>query len=84
MKRLTVRFLPHQHYSGMFSIPDGKVFKAVEFLDSQGTLMGVMIRGSNLVKAGAVLTEPALKEYYFSLGLRECPADVEIIDDSSN
>jgi len=81
MKRLNVKFLENSklHYSGLTHIPSDVVFKAVEYRDINGKLTGVMIRGSNLVKAGAIFTESVGKAYYFSLGLAACLADVEIV-----
>jgi len=83
MKRLRVRFreAAKVHYLGLADIPIDTVFKAVEFLDKQGKIVGVMIRGSNLVRAGIKLYAPPAKEYYFSLGIRAGAADVEVVDD---
>ena len=81
MKRLKVKFLDYSkvHYSGLEDVPLDTVFKAVEFLDSKGELLGVMIRGSNLVKAGGHASVFPAKEYYFSLGIGFAVADVEVV-----
>lgn len=78
-KRLPVRYLGRSHYSGMEHVPGGTEFKGVEYRDSKGKLFGVMIRGSNLVKAGANKDVFGNKEYYFSLGNGELASEFEVI-----